>query len=78
MCAYVSVSVLGGGVYCCHIVCLYVRPFVKFCFLLIILLNNLRNLFIFCINICIDELLLLDKNKDLGFNSIRVICLCNS
>ena len=33
---------------------------------LLMLLNNFRNLFIFCINIDIDEVLLLDKNKDLG------------
>ena len=34
-----------------------------FWFLLLILLNNFRNLFIFCINIDIDEVLLSDKNK---------------
>ena len=43
-----------------------------FWFLLLILLNNFRNLFIFCINFDIDEVLLLDKNKDLGINSFRV------
>ena len=42
-----------------------------------ILLNNYRNI-IFFINIDIDEVLLLDKNKDLGINSFRVIFLCNS
>ena len=41
------------------------------------LLNNYRNI-IFCINIDIDEVLLLDKNKDLGINSFRVIFLYNS
>ena len=40
-------------------------PFVvlekTFWFLLLILQNNVRNLFIFCINIDMDELFLLDK-----------------
>ena len=35
-------------------------------------------LFIFCINVDIDELLLIDKNKGLGINSFRVISLYNS
>ena len=34
-----------------------------FCFLSLILLNNFRYLFIFCVNVDIDEVLLLDKNK---------------
>ena len=42
------------------------------------MLINFRNLFIFCINIDIDKMLLIDKNKGLGFNSFRVISLCNS
>ena len=37
-----------------------------FRFLLFVLLNNLRFLFIFCINVDIDEMLLLEKKKDLG------------
>ena len=40
-------------------------PFVilekTFWFLLLILLSNLRNLFIFCINVDVDEMLLLEK-----------------
>ena len=44
-----------------------------FLFLLLILQNNVRNLFIFCINFDMDDLLLLDKNKDLGVNSCRII-----
>ena len=38
-----------------------------------ILLNNLRKVFIFCINVVIDKMLLLDKNKGLGVNSCRDI-----
>ena len=49
-----------------------------FGFLLLILLNNFRDLFIFCINVDIDELLMTDKNRGLGVNSFRVISLCNS
>ena len=41
--------------------------------ILLILLNNFRNLLIFCIKVDIDKLLLLYKNKDLGGNSFRVI-----
>ena len=50
----------------------------QFWFLLLILLNNFRDLFIFCINVDIDKILLLDKNKGLGIKSFRVISLCNS
>ena len=34
----------------------------------------------FCINVDIEKMLLLEKkiNKDLGVNSFRVISLCNS
>ena len=32
----------------------------------------------FCINVDIDKVLLLDKTKGLGFNSFKVISLCNS
>ena len=57
--------------------CLHIRQSVMVWFLLI-LLNNLRVLFIFCINVDIDKMLLFDKNKSLGINSFRVISLCNS
>ena len=57
-------------------------PFVilkkAFWFLLLILLDNFRILFIFCINVDSDEVLLFDKKKGLGFNSFGVISLCNS
>ena len=58
--------------------CLSIHPSVRFWFLLLILLNNLRDLFIFCMNVDIDKMLLLDNNKSLGVNSFRVISLCNS
>ena len=48
---------------------------VTFWFLHFVLLNNLRNLFMFCINVDIDETLLLEKNNGLGLNSFRVISL---
>ena len=64
-----STNCVCGGVYCFHVA----RPFVTFWFLLLNLLNNLGNLFVFCINVVIDEVLLLDKNKGLGVNSFRVI-----
>ena len=35
-----------------------------------------RNLLMFCINADIDEMLLLEKNKDTGINSVRVISRC--
>ena len=44
--------------------------------LLLILLINLSNFFIFCINVDIDEMLLLQKKKGLGVNAFRVISLC--
>ena len=40
--------------------------------LLLILLNNLRNIFIFCINVEFDEMLLLDKNEGIEIDSLRV------
>ena len=43
-----------------------------FWLLLLILLKNFKNLFIFCINIDIDELLLLDKKKHLGLKSLEL------
>ena len=46
--------------------------------MLFILLNDLRNLFIFCTDVDIDEVLLLDKNKGLGIDTLRVISLCGS
>ena len=42
-----------------------------FSFLLLILLNDFRILFIFCINVNVDELLLLDKNKTKGLVSLE-------
>ena len=41
-------------------------------FLLLFFLNNLRNLYISCINVDIDKVLLLHKNEGLGVNSFRV------
>ena len=38
-----------------------------------LLLSSLRNLFIFCINVDIDKMLLSDKIKGLGVNSFTVI-----
>ena len=52
--------------------------FLKTCFLLLILLNSLRNLFIFCVNVDIDEILLLQNNKGQRVNFFRVISLCIS
>ena len=43
-----------------------------FWFLLLVLRNNLRNLFIFCIKVDIDEILLLEKNKGLGINCLEL------
>ena len=43
-----------------------------------VFLNNFRNFFIFCINIDIDDFLLLDKNKGLGINSFTIVSLSNS
>ena len=63
-----------GLLFSCQSVC----PSVKFWFLLLILLNNLRNLFIFCINVDIDKMLLLHKNKGLEANFFEVISLCKS
>ena len=56
-------------------------PFVilekEFWFLLLILLNDFRILFVFGINIDIEEVLL-NKNKGLRVNYFRVVSLCNS
>ena len=41
-------------------------------------LNITRNLNIFCINVDIHEMLLLQKKKDQGINTVIVIPLCNS
>ena len=41
--------------------------------LLLILLNNVRNLYISCINVDMDELLLLDKNRTNGSVSVELI-----
>ena len=47
-------------------------------FQLLIQLNNLMNLFIFVVNVDIDELLLLEKNMGQEFTSFRVILFCYS
>ena len=44
----------------------FLIPEKVFWFLLLILLNDFKNLFLFYINIDIDEVLLVDKNKALG------------
>ena len=67
----------GLGVNSLRVISLYILEKV-FWFLLLVLVNTSRNLFIFCINLDIDKMLLLYKNKDLGINSFRVISLCNS
>ena len=43
--------------------------------IILILLNNFRNLFIFCIYIDIEEVLLLDKNNCVVVNSFIVVYL---
>ena len=80
---------VSGGINCFHMVHPPVSPLrFGFCFLspcmnqysawflLLVLLNNLRNLLIFCINVDIDKMLLLQKNEGLGINSFRIISLC--
>ena len=39
---------------------------------------NLKNLFISCINVDIDKMLLSEETKDQGNNIFTVISLCNS
>ena len=60
------------GVYCCYVaspyVCLLVLGSASY-----LTKYSLRNLFIFCINVDIDKMLLSDKNKGLGINSFTVI-----
>ena len=57
-------------------------PFVilerAFWFLLLIVLNNFRNLFTFCINVDIDKVLLLEKKGPRDNPFPKVISLCNS
>ena len=72
----VCVCVGGGGAY--TVLTLSVHPSVTFWFLLLVLLNSLRNLFMFCINVDIDKMLLLHKNNGQGVNSFRVISFCSS
>ena len=57
-----------------------VIPFVVLenCFSLHILINNIRNLITFCINVDIHEMLLLQKKKGQGINTVIVIPHCNS
>ena len=47
-------------------------------FFLHILINIIRNLTLFCINVYIHEMLLLQKKKGQGINTVIVIPLCNS
>ena len=47
-------------------------------FFLHIFINIIRNLNIFCINVDIHEMLLLQKKKGQGINAVIVIPLCNS
>ena len=47
-------------------------------FFLHILINIIRNLKIFCLNVHIHEMLLLQKKNDQGINTVIVIPLCNS
>ena len=74
-CCYTKIMVYG-------LIPLELFPFVivekVFWVLLLILLNKFIILFIFSINVDIDEMLLLYKNKDLEINSGRAIYLCNS
>ena len=74
-CCYTKIRAKG-------LIALELFPFIilekPFWFLLLILLNNFRNLFIFCIIVDIDGVMLLDKNKGQGVNSFSVISLCNS
>ena len=46
-------------------------------FFLHILISIIRNLNTFCINVYIHEMLLLQKKKDQGINTVIVIPLCN-
>ena len=43
-----------------------------------ILINNIRNLITFCINVDVHEMLLLQKKKGQGINTVIVIPHCNS
>ena len=63
----------GGGVVFTLSVHMSIYPSVAFWFLLFIFLNNLRNLSLFCINVDIDERLLLEKNKGLWDNFYKAI-----
>ena len=47
-------------------------------FFLHILINIIRNLNIFCINVHIHQMLLLQKKKGQGINTVMVIPFCNS
>ena len=47
-------------------------------FFLHILINIIRNLNIFCINVHIHQILLLQKNKGQGISTVIDIALCNS
>ena len=72
-------TVFVGDILFSHLsVCLSVFPSITLWFLLFILLDNLRNLFVFYKNVDYDKILLLYKKKGLGINSFRIISLCNS
>ena len=47
-------------------------------FFLHILINIIRNLNIFCVNVDIHEMLVLQKKKGQGINTFIVIFLCSS
>ena len=63
----------GGGVLFSHQSIFHpsVCPSITFWFLLLILLNNFKNLFIFCKNVDVDKMFLLQKNNCQGVNSFR-------
>ena len=49
-----------------------------FFFFFHILINIIRNLIVFCINLYTYTMLLLQKKKGQGINNVLVISLCNS
>ena len=62
---------VGGGGVILFSGCWSIDTSITCWFLLLILLNNMRNLFIFCINVDIDEMLQSHNNKGLGINSFK-------
>ena len=55
--------------YCCYFPLLFFKGFLVS---VLVLFNNFSNIFIFCINIDIDEVLLLEKNKGLGLIPLQL------